>query len=108
GSLFNCTPGGASFFGVDAIKECREIENAEGTKVLNNCSMLSAVALSNPGKYVPVTWGSMMSTTLATLSTSVFPFISMTPITSLPLLGVSETAIRQLKSWKFFQSSTCG
>jgi hypothetical protein len=34
------------------------------------------------------------------------PFISTTPTTVLPLLGVSEIAIRQLKSWKFFQSST--
>ena len=55
---------------------------------------------------MPVICGFVMLTSLATLSTFVFPFISTTPSTVLPLLGVSETAIRQLKSWKFFQSST--
>ena len=55
---------------------------------------------------MPVICGFEMSTSLATLSMFVFPFISTTPSTVLPLLGVIDTAIRQLKSWKFFQSST--
>src|SRR4029077_12657996 len=108
GSLFNCAPAGASFFGVDAIKECKEIEKVCGTKVLNNCSIFSALALSNEGKYVPVICGFVMIATLATLSTSVLPFISTTPTTVFPLLGVSDTAIRQVNCWKSFQSSTCG
>ena len=57
---------------------------------------------------MPVISGFVMVTSLATLSMFVFPFISTTPTTVLPLLGVSEIAIRQVKSWKFFQSSTWG
>ena len=77
-----------------------------GTKLLKICSILSAVALSREGKYVPVICGFEITTSFATLSMLVVPFISTTPTTVLPLLGVSEIAIRQLKSWKFFQSST--
>ena len=57
---------------------------------------------------MPVICRFEMLTSLVTLSTLVVPFISTTPTTVLPFFGVSETAIRQLKSWKFFQSSTCG
>ena len=108
GSLLNCTPAGVSFFGVDAIKRCKEIETVGGTRVLNCCSIFSFAAWSNEGKYTPVTSGFVISTTLATLSMSVFPFISTTPTTSFPFLGVIEIAILQVNSRKFFQSSTCG
>src|SRR5204862_484538 len=53
---------------------------------------------------MPVTCGLVMMATLATLSMSVFPFISTTPRAVFPLLVVIDTAIRQLKSWKFFHS----
>ena len=98
GSLFNCTPAGTSFFGVDAMRLCREIEKVGGTNVLNNCSIFSAVALSSDGKYVPVISALVMVTSLATLSMFVFPFISTTPTAVFPVFGVSEIAIRQLKS----------
>ena len=39
---------------------------------------------------MPVISGFVMVTTLATLSTSVFPFISTTPTASVPLFGVSD------------------
>src|SRR5262249_22129393 len=108
GSLFTCTPAGACCTGTLAIRRCKEIEILGGTKALKLCSVFSAVAGSSDGKYVFVTSRLVMVTNLLTLSTSVFPFISTTPSTSLPPFGVSETAIRQLKSRKSFQSSTCG
>ena len=107
--MFNCTPAGASFFGVEAIKECKEIEKVGRNKCFEQLiqSFFLEWRSSSKEKVHPCHLRISDSDELGdVIYVRVSQSYSTTPSAVLPVLGVSEIAIRQLKSWKFFQSST--